>query len=529
MGEDQLAWWQRGVIYQIYPRSFADSNGDGIGDLRGIQEHLDYLNDGTEDSLGVTAIWLSPFYRSPMADFGYDISDYTDVDPVFGTLADFDDLLADAHRRGIKVIVDWVPNHTSDQHPWFLESASSRDSAHRDWYVWRDPAPDGGPPNNWRSAFPAVGSAWTFHEPTGQYYLHSFTPRQPDLNWDNPDVEAAMHDVLRFWLDRGADGFRIDVVYKIAKDPDLRDNEPDLRHDEDWPTIHDRLRRIRAVIDSYDGRMLVGEVYLLDLRKLVEYINTGDQLHLAHNFVFFHLPWLAGAFRASVEQFTELAGATWPAWFLENHDHSRVATRYADGPGSGQRRARVAAMMICALRGTPFLYYGQELGLPDADIPPERVIDVDGRDPERSPMPWRRPSQAAKGAGFTTGEPWLPVVADAEHLCVEAQRKDPASTLVFTRALVWLRAREPALQSGAQRSVSAGPDVFCFERQGDQRFLVALNFSSRPVPLGLSEEAGVPAAEATVELSTDPGRGRSRVNPRALVLGPDEGVILRFR
>ena len=271
---EPLTWWQSGVIYQIYPRSFADANGDGVGDLRGILDHLDYLNDGTDDSLGVAAIWLSPFYRSPMADFGYDISDYTDVDPVFGTLADFDDLLADVHRHGIKLIVDWVPNHTSDQHPWFVESARSLDNAKRDWYVWRDPAPDGGPPNNWRSAFPAVGSAWTFDKTTAQYYLHSFTPHQPDLNWDNPEVEAAMHDVLRFWLDRGVDGFRIDVIYKIAKDPELRDNEPGLQHDEDWPTIHDRLRRIRAVIEKYDDRMIVGEVYLLDLKKLVEYINT---------------------------------------------------------------------------------------------------------------------------------------------------------------------------------------------------------------------------------------------------------------
>ncbi|MGZ6844609.1 MAG: alpha-amylase family glycosyl hydrolase [Blastococcus sp.] len=529
MDEDQLAWWQRGVIYQIYPRSFADTNGDGIGDLPGIFERLDYLNDGTDDSLGVTAIWLSPFYRSPMADFGYDISDYTDVDPVFGTLADFDDLLAGCHGHGIKVIVDWVPNHTSDQHPWFIESASSRDSAKRDWYVWREPAQGGGPPNNWRSAFPAVGSAWTFHEPTGQYYLHSFTPHQPDLNWDNPAVEAAMHDVLRFWLNRGADGFRIDVVYKIAKDPELRDNEPGLHHDEDWPTIHDRLRRIRAVVDSYHDRVLVGEVYLLNLRRVVEYINTGDELDLAHNFVFFHLPWRAAAFRASVQQFTDLAeAAAWPAWFLENHDHSRVATRYAGDPGSGQRRARVAAMMICALRGTPFLYYGQELGLPDAEIPPERVVDVDGRDPERAPMPWRPPSRAGPGAGFTTGEPWLPVVADAEGLCVEAQEKDPASTLAFMRSLLRLRAREPTLQSGTQIPVSAGPDVFCFERRGDQRFLVALNFSSGPVPLGLGDEAGVPAAEALVELSTDPRRGHGRADPRNLVLGPDEGIILRL-
>ena len=522
---EPVTWWQSGVIYQIYPRSFADANGDGVGDLRGILDHLDYLNDGTDDSLGVAAIWLSPFYRSPMADFGYDISDYTDVDPVFGTLADFDDLLAGVHRRGIKLIVDWVPNHTSDQHPWFVESARSLDNAKRDWYVWRDPAPDGGPPNNWRSAFPAVGSAWTFDKTTAQYYLHSFTPHQPDLNWDNPEVEAAMHDVLRFWLDRGVDGFRIDVIYKIAKDPELRDNEPGLQHDEDWPTIHDRLRRIRAVIEKYDDRMIVGEVYLLDLKKLVEYINTGDELHLAHNFVFFHLPWQAAAYRASVQEFTELAEVSaWPAWFLENHDHSRVATRYAAEPGSGQRRARVAAMLICSLRGTPFLYYGQELGLPDAEIPADRVVDVDGRDPERAPMPWRPPAQAGPGAGFTTAEPWLPVVADAGFLCVESQQHDPGSTLAFVRRLIHLRSREPTLQSGAQRLVGAAPDVFCFERQLDQRFLVVLNFSSRRVPVVLADDARGPAV---LELSTRPEREHGPVDLTNLVLEPDEGMILR--
>ena len=525
--EERLAWWQSGAIYQIYPRSFADSNGDGVGDLPGIVAHLDYLNDGTDASLGVTAIWLSPFYRSPMADFGYDISDYTDVDPIFGTLGDFDALLEDAHRRGIKVVVDWVPNHTSDQHPWFAESASSRDSPKRDWYVWRDSAPDGRPPNNWESAFAAVGPAWTLHEPTGQYYLHSFTPQQPDLNWDNPEVEAAMHDVLRFWLDRGVDGFRIDVIYKIAKDPELRDNEPGRRHDEDWPTIHGRLRGIRRVIDEYDDRMIAGEVYLLDLHRLVEYINTGDQLHLAHNFVFFHLPWRAPAFRASVEEFLAVAdAAAWPAWFLENHDHSRVATRYAAGPGSGERRARVAALMTCALRGTPFVYYGQELGLPDAGIPPDRIVDVDGRDPERAPMPWQRPSHAGPGAGFTTGKPWLPVVSDAGRLCAEAQQDNPASTLTFVRRLLRLRQREPALQSGTQRLVDAGPDLFCFEReQSGRRFLIALNFTSLTLPLGLRENTVGPAE---VVLSTSPGRDFGAVPLQDLVMEPDEGLILRL-
>jgi alpha-glucosidase len=522
---EPVPWWQRRVIYQIYPRSFADANGDGVGDLRGVLERLDYLN-GTDASLGVGAIWLSPFYRSPMADFGYDIADYTDVDPAFGTLADFDALLQGAHDRDIKVIVDWVPNHTSDQHPWFIESASSRNSAKRDWYVWRDPAPDGGPPNNWQSSFKAVGPAWTLHKPTGQYYLHSFMPQQPDLNWDNPEVEAAMHNVLRFWLDRGADGFRIDVVYKLAKDPELRDNEPGLRHDEDWPTIHARLRGIRAVLDEYEERMLVGEVYLMDLHRVVEYINTGDELHLAHNFVFVHLPWQAPAFRASVREFTELASyAAWPAWFLENHDHSRIATRYATEPGNGPRRARTAALLICTLRGTPFLYQGQELGLPDAEIPADRVVDVDGRDPERAPIPWRRPSIAGPGAGFSTAEPWLPVVADAERLCVEAQQQDPASTFALVRRLLRLRSAERTLQYGTQRALDAAPEVFCFERQLDQRFLIALNFTSRSVPLGLREDAG---DAAILELSTDPGRAHGHVDPRVLVLRPDEGVLLRL-
>ena len=419
-----------------------------------------------------------------------------------------------------------MPNHTSDQHPWFIESASSRDSPKRNWYVWRDPAPDGGPPNNWQSAFAAVGPAWTFHEPTAQYYLHSFTPHQPDLNWDNPEVEAAMHDVLHFWLNRGVDGFRIDVIYKIAKDPELGDNEPGLRHDEDCLTIHDRLRGIGRVIDEYDGQLLVGEVYLMDLHRLVEYINSGDQLHLAHNFVFFHLPWQAAVFRASVQDFVDLADfAAWPAWFLENHDHSRVPTRYAGEPGSGERRARVAALLICALRGTPFLYYGQELGLPDAEIPPDR------RGGHRRPGSGAGADAVAEafsgrpGAGFTTAEPWLPVVPDAERLCVESQQQNPASTLAFVRRLLRLRAREPALQSGMQRLVDAAPEVFCFERQLDQRFLVALNFTSRSVPLGLREDVSGPAA---LELSTDSGRGHGPISPRTLVLQPDEALILRL-
>jgi alpha-glucosidase len=521
MTSGALRWWQRGAIYQIYPRSFSDSNGDGVGDLRGIIERLGYL-----EALGVEALWLSPFYPSPMKDFGYDIADYENVDPLFGTLADFDDLLAQAHARGIRVVVDWVPNHTSDQHPWFTESRASRDNPKRDWYVWRDPAPGGGPPNNWESAFRAVGGAWTLDEGTGQYYLHSFAREQPDLNWENPAVEAAMHGVLRFWLDRGVDGFRIDVVHKLAKDPELGDNEPELRHDEDWPTIHDRLRRIRGVIDEYDDRMIVGEVYLLDLHRIVSYINSGDELDLAHNFVFVHLPWNADAFRTSVDDFAALAEPqAWPAWFLGNHDHPRPATRFEDGPGSGERRARVALLMITTLRGTPFVFEGCELGLPDAEIPPDRVVDLDGRDPERAPIPWEPPSKAGKGAGFTTGKPWLPLVSDAERLNVATQSDDPLSTLSFARRLLGLRRELRALQDGGQRSLDAAPDLFCFVRELDDTFLVALNFSSSEVPLELREQL---APRALIEISTDPSRAPGEVDLREVVLGPDEGILFRI-
>jgi alpha-glucosidase len=340
-------WWQRGAIYQVYPRSFADSDGDGVGDLGGVAAHVDHLA-----GLHVEAVWLSPFFPSPMADFGYDVSDYCDVDPLFGTLADFDALVATCHARGIRVVIDWVPNHTSDRHPWFVASRSSRDDPKRDWYVWRDPAPDGGPPNDWDSTFAAVGPAWTYDEPTGQYYLHSFMAEQPDLNWDNPEVEAAMHDTLRFWLDRGVDGFRLDAIIKIAKDPLLRDNRDAARpHHEDWDTIHDRLRGIRRVVDAYPDRVLIGETVPDRLHRIVSFLETGDQLHLAHNFFFLELPWDAEAFRTLIDDFESLAGETaWPAWVMSNHDNPRVATRYGS-----VARARAILVLLYALRGTPFV------------------------------------------------------------------------------------------------------------------------------------------------------------------------------
>jgi alpha-glucosidase len=509
-------WWRRGAVYQVYPRSFADSDGDGVGDLRGLRAHLDHLAD-----LSVVAVWLSPVFPSPMADFGYDVSDHCDVDPLFGTLADLDDLVADCHARGIRVVLDWVPNHTSDRHPWFRASRSAGGEPTRNWYVWRDGAPDGGPPNDWRSEFAAVGPAWTYDEPTGQWYLHSYTPQQPDLNWDDPEVEAAMHDTIRFWLARGVDGLRIDALQRLAKDPLLRSNAgSDRRHDQDWETAHERLRGIRRVVDEFPDRMIVGEVYLLDLRRVLAYLAGGDQLHLAHNFVFVHLPWDAIAFRTAIEEFEAQAEPeTWPAWFLGNHDHSRIATRYDDG-GHGPARARAVALLLTALRGTPFLYQGDELGLPDAVVPPDRVVDVDGRDPERAPLPWRPPSVAGPGAGFTTGEPWLPLVADAERLCVERQAADPSSTLSLVRRLGALRAASSALQTGRQRMLDAAPGVLAWLREeGDERLLAAVNLSLGPRALA-------PGEESTLLVSTDPGRPTSAV--RDLVLLPDEAVLLRL-
>jgi alpha-glucosidase len=487
------AWWQRGAIYQIYPRSFADSDGDGVGDLKGIASRLDYLKD-----LKVAAIWLSPIFKSPMADFGYDVADYRDIDPVFGTLQDLDELVAGCHARDIRLVLDWVPNHSSDQHPWFLESRASRTNPKRDWYVWRDQ------PNDWMSVFKACGPAWTFDATTSQYYLHSFLPEQPDLNWDNPEVEAAMHDTIRFWMDRGVDGLRLDAIAKIAKDPLLRDQAgAHKRHDEDWETIHARLRGIRRVVDEYEDRMIVGEVALEDLHRTVSYLESGDQLHMAHNFVFIDQDWNAEAYADCIGDFERLAERTaWPAWFLASHDHPRPRTRF-DHDGLGKARQRAILVMLYALKGTPFIYQGEELGLPDARIPPERVVDVDGRDPERAPIPWT----PGKGHGLTTGEPWLPFVDDADTLNAETQAKDPDSTLNLTKRLATLRAEI----SGEQTLVDAGPGIVAWTR--GPNLLVAVNFTADELPLDATGE---------LVLSSDPRRTQASAS-----LGPSAALILR--
>ena len=521
-------WWRDGVIYQIYPRSFMDASGDGVGDLEGIRQRLDHLA-----WLGVDGIWLSPCFPSPMADFGYDVADYCDIDPLFGSLADFDRLLADAHARGLRVILDLVPNHTSDRHAWFRESRSSRANPKRDWYVWRDPAPGGGPPNNWLSIF--GGSAWELDPTTGQYYLHSFLVEQPDLDWRNPEVEAAMHGVVRFWLDRGVDGFRIDVIHRIAKDPALRDN-PVLDpaqgyggqrhlHDENHPDVHGLLRRLRSVVDGYDERMLVGEVYLLDPDTVARYYGHGDELHLAFNFTVMHQPWSAGAMAREIARFDALVPAEgWPDVVLSSHDAPRHASRF-DHPELGEARARVAAMLLLTARGTPFLYYGEEIGMRNVEIPTERLRDPLAhtlhpklsRDPERTPMPW----EAGPGAGFTRGaEPWLPFGPDAATRNVAAQRADRASLLWLYRELLALRRETAALQRGRFTHLDAPADVFAFERSlGRERVRVALSFADAPRRVALGR--GAPARALSTRHGAAPPGDLAEVE-----LAPSEGVVV---
>jgi alpha-glucosidase len=511
-------WWQRGVVYQVYPRSFADSDGDGVGDLPGITGRLDHIA-----ALGVDAIWLSPIFRSPMRDFGYDVADYRDVDPVFGTLEDADRLIAAAHERGIRVVLDFVPNHTSSDHEWFLDARSSRDSAHRDWYLWRDPGAGGGPPSDLLAQF--GGPAWTLDEATGQYWYHSFLPGQPDLDWRNPAVRAAMHDNLRFWFDRGVDGFRVDVLWMIAKDdapwrdgpvtdaPTGFGGDPHnaLEHG-DGPAMDERLRELRDVADEYPDRVLIGEVYM-EPRRLARYYGPGGRgAHLPFNTALITLPWEAASIRAAVEAYeAALPADAWPNWVLGNHDQPRVATRL------GAAQARVAAMLLLTLRGTPTLYYGDELGLPDVVVPPDRAVDVAGRDPERSPMPWT----TGPNAGFTEGDPWLPVTDDPGRLSVEAQERAPGSMLALHRRLLALRRAEPALHLGSWTGLDAPAGVVAYERGhlGTQ-FLVLLNLTGDPTRVVL-------VGTWTIELSTGLDRKPGVPAGSTVDLRGAEGLVLR--
>ncbi|MET4898358.1 alpha-amylase family glycosyl hydrolase [Sphingomonadaceae bacterium jetA1] len=519
-------WWQSAVLYQIYPWSFQDSGNDGIGDLRGIKARLDYLVE-----LGIDAIWLSPIFLSPMADFGYDVADYRGIDPRFGTLADFDSLLAAAHTRGLKLLLDFVPNHSSDQHPWFIESRASRANPKRDWYIWRDPAVDGGPPNNWISDF--GGPAWTLDPSTGQYYYHAFLKEQPDLNWRNPEVRAAMLDVLRFWFARGVDGFRIDVLWHIVKHAAFPDNPPNpdwhpgmgamhqvlQHHSTDQPEVHDIAADMRVIADAFgregDDRVLIGEIYLPVERLMRYYGLQGEGVHLPFNFQLIDAPWHARQLARMIAEYeAALPVGGWPNWVLGNHDRPRSASK------RGQAQARVAAMLLLTLRGTPTLYYGDELGMENGVIPPERVRDPRelrepglglGRDPVRTPMPWDDSPQA----GFTLGESWLPLNADWPRRNVAAQWDDPASMLSLHRALLQLRRATPALTLGSLHIVEAEGDVLAYRREHDgEHLLIALNLGHQAAPFALPP--GSPL------LSTLPGPLPDGVPP---ILRPDEGLI----
>jgi alpha-glucosidase len=527
-------WWQDGVVYQIYPRSFQDSNGDGVGDLRGILARLDYL-----PWLGIDAIWISPFYPSPMADFGYDVADYTGVDPLFGTLDDFDRLIAAAHERSLHALLDFVPNHSSNQHPWFLASRSRRTDPKRDWYIWRDAKngtaehPEGDPPTNWMSQF--GGSAWEWDATTCQYYLHSFLKEQPDLNWRNPEVKQAIFDAMRFWLDRGADGFRMDVLWLLIKDDQFRDNPPNPEwqpgsntyasvlpiYTSNRPETHVIVEEMRALLDSYshtaDGqarpRVLIGEIYL-PLKDLVGYYGYdavaqagGDAESQAHvqdhvaaaelkgaqmpfNFHLISTPWNAAAIAAIIEEYEGLLPpGAWPNWVLGNHDQPRLATRL------GSMQARVAAMLLLTLRGTPTLYYGDELGMPDGIIPKDRIQDPAeknqpgigmGRDPERTPMLW----DDSPLAGFTTGEPWLPLTPARDGMSVAEQAAAPRSMLTLYKRLLALRREHTALHAGTVSNVAAEGGVLRYERIGaaGERLLILLNLTEAhrdlPCPAG---------------------------------------------
>ncbi len=538
-GYGMTVWWKRGVIYQIYPNSFKDSSGDGIGDLRGVIAQLDYLQ-----WLGVDAIWFSPIFPSPMADFGYDVSDYETINPRYGSLADFDELLSQSHRRGLKIILDLVPNHTSSQHPWFLESRASRDNPRRDWYIWRDPAPDGGPPNNWLAYF--GGRAWTFDEHTGQYYLHNFLPEQPDLNWRNPDVKEAMFDVIHFWLGRGVDGFRIDVIDRILKDTQFRDNPPNpgwkegdnlvwsllrVYSEQQHEEIHDYMREFRAIFDAYPERVSIGEVdYGLTPHQLAryygeEYDDQGDELHLPFNFTLIPLPWNAAAIRAHVDEYESvLPDYAWPNYVLANHDMPRVASKV------GRDQARVAAMLLLTLRGTPTLYYGDELGMENVPIPPEKILDPQGRntsgfnrDETRTPMQW----DASPNAGFAAPgvETWLPVGENYREVNVAAQREDPASILSLYRRLLALRRESRGLSEGQYAPVDGVP-VSCFvytrSAPGDN-YLIALNLSAQPQTITVP---GGGSARVTVSAFAD--RDGETVNLDSFALRANEGLILKM-
>jgi alpha-glucosidase len=524
-------WWQRAIVYQIYPRSFKDSNDDGIGDLPGIAQRLAYLKE-----LGVDAIWLSPINPSPQRDFGYDISDYISIASIFGTMEDFDRVLAAAHDHGLKVLLDLVPNHTSDQHPWFHTSRSSRADPKRNWYIWRDPRPGGGPPTNWLSQF--GGSAWEFDDTTGQYYYHAFLREQPDLNWWNPEVREAIHHVMRFWLERGVDGFRVDVIWQLLKDRQFRNNpiNPDWKpgqppserliplYTADLPEVHGIIGELRRVVDEFDERVLIGEIYL-PIEKLVAYYGRDLKgVHLPFNFALLSAPWSARSLAALVDEYeAALPDGGWPNWVLSNHDRPRIAARV------GREQARLAAMLLLTLRGTPTVYYGDEIGMSQVELAPEQVRDPlehnipgvgIGRDGARTPMQW----DGSSYGGFSRREPWLPLSPDYRAVNVVNQMQEQTSMFNLYRRLIAVRRAMPALTIGSYRPVRAQGDMLLFMREhGHDRILVALNFSAKGVAVDFNSDRlqGIVIVSAFGDRDAEPVR-------RYIDLRGSEGLVIEL-
>jgi alpha-glucosidase len=531
-------WWKDGVIYQIYPRSFKDANGDGTGDLKGITAMLDYLNDGTERSLGVDGIWISPFFRSPMKDFGYDISDYRDVDPIFGTLEDFRELLAEAHKRGIRVIIDLVMNHTSDEHPWFRESRQDRSNPKADWYIWH-PGVNGRRPNNWFAQF-ELRNAWWYEPKRGEFYLGTFTRHQPEVNWRNSEVRREMFDLVRYWLDMGVDGLRLDVVNWFIKDDQFRSNPWTLKsidlqkhlYDRSRPETLEICRELRVVIDSYEERMMVGEVFADDPGTAAHYYGKNDDgLHMAFNFNFLFQPWDAGKLLQSVKEwYKALPEHAWPNFTFSNHDNLRHCYRYRKGSQT-DARARVAAALLITLRGTPFLYYGEEIGMTGGKLRRKDLRDPLSRstwplrrfcrDQARTPMQWEDSPNAGFSMGTAVGsgaesdtardgaaKPWLPVAPDYPSRNVKAQSRDPESLLSFYRRLIWLRRRHAALQAGS----ICFPEEYLphmlvyFREAAEEKLLVLLNFSDRMLQIKSSPQQHVPLPQARATVLEGTGR-----------------------
>lgn len=525
-------WWQRGIIYQVYPRSFQDSNSDGVGDLKGIIRRLDYLK-----WLGVKAVWLSPVYPSPMADFGYDISDYTNIDPLFGTLEDFDLLLKETHARNLKLLMDFVPNHTSDQHSWFKESRSSKNNPKRDWYMWYDALPNGDPPNNWLSVF--GGNAWEWDENTGQYYYHAFLKEQPDLNWRNREVREAMYNIMRFWLSKGIDGFRIDVLWHLIKDKQLRDNPKNPYYEEhhstydqllpiystDQPEVHEIVHEMRAVLNEYEDRLMIGEIYL-PIHKLVTYYGTaGNGAQLPFNFMLISIPWEPRKIATAIDEYeSALPDNAWPNWVIGNHDQPRITSRV------GIHQSKIAAMLLLTLRGTPTMYYGDEIEMRDLPIPWNQIKDPQGknmpgknlsRDPSRTPMQWDN----GINAGFSDARPWLPMDSRFHRLNVASEKNDAYSMLSFYKKMIQLRQKELCLMAGDYKPLHSDNQMIAYYRrmEGQPAFLIILNLSHRPCyfPSGKGPVRGV------IEIATSPELEGMEVSDE-INLGGDQGVVIRL-